>query len=207
MPFNIHLFDSWEGLFPLWNDHNYTNVSLDYWRQDLTKEQLMVEYDGFPLWCRALLNFFNVDSGSAPNLLRVWLTGMPSRYLDEMDPVYIQTWVMRTMRLFLGSHFPEIPEPLRMYQSKWWSNPYTRGTYSYRTLDSEANDVWARDLGEPILHVGTSGKPVWFHNRKKNLYKIYETVFFLSNYWITAVGAFCWRTYSPELLFNSSRRL
>jgi hypothetical protein len=44
----------------------------------------MVEYeDGFPLWSRALLNFFNVDFGSAPNLLRAWLTGMPLRYLDE----------------------------------------------------------------------------------------------------------------------------
>jgi len=157
----------YEGLFPVWNDHDYTNTTLDYWREDITMEELMVEYDYngvlIPLWCRSILSFHNVDSGSAPNIFRVWLSGVPTKYLDRMPPAYVTASVMKTLHLFMDASFPGlITEPIRTYQTTWYSNAFTLGSYSYRSVDSDEADVWARDLAEPILHLASSQPLVTF---------------------------------------------
>jgi hypothetical protein len=88
---------------------------------------------------------------------------MASRILDELDPEYLQQQATKVLHRFLDksiiSRNNTITEPIGSYQSKWWSNQYVRGTYSYRSMDSESMAVWPSDLAKPILHSET-GKPV-----------------------------------------------
>lgn len=161
---NLEFAEPWwplefEGLFPVWDDIDYTNASLQYWREDITDEELLFEYDGIPLWTRAILSFHNVDSGSAPNILRTWVSGNPSRLIDRSDPVYVQESIMKVMHKFLDATFPNMTEPIVSYKTFWSTNPLFRGTYSYRRPESDENDVWARDLMEPVEHLAST-KPV-----------------------------------------------
>jgi len=67
---------------------------------------------------------------------------------------------MKTLHLFMDASFPGlITEPIRSYQTVWYSNAFTRGAYSYRSVDSDSAKVWARDLAEPIEHL-SSKKPI-----------------------------------------------
>ncbi|OXA39472.1 Spermine oxidase [Folsomia candida] len=153
---------TFEGLFPVWNDIDYSNETLHYWRLDLTDAELATEYDGIPLWVRAILTLFNVDSGSAPNVLRAWVAGNPARFLDRQNSSYIQTHVVNAMRQFLSSQFPNITEPINLYKSNWGEDSNFGGTYSYRRVESDAENVWAADLGTPILNLATNKPLVCF---------------------------------------------
>lgn len=59
---NLEFSEPWwpldfEGLFPIWDDIDYSNASLQYWRTDITEAELLAEYDGIPLWARAMWVF------------------------------------------------------------------------------------------------------------------------------------------------------
>lgn len=43
-------------------------------------------------------------------------------------------------------------------RSKWGSNKWTRGSYSFRSIKTDNMNVWAEDLSEPVTNI--QGKPV-----------------------------------------------
>ena len=43
-----------------------------------------------------------------------------------------------------------LPELKRVIVTKWLSNPYTLGAYSYREIDSDALNITHSDLGKPL---------------------------------------------------------
>lgn len=61
----------------------------------------------------------------------------------------VKNMFMKICRKFLKDY--DIPEPVEFCRSSWFSNPFTKGSYSFRQMDSEKNNVWAKDLAEPIL--------------------------------------------------------
>jgi hypothetical protein len=58
---------------------------------------------------------------------------------------------MDTLRKFLGRYFGSIPEPKSCQLTRWYSNPFFRGSYSYHTTEGEAAAVTPQDLAEPVL--------------------------------------------------------
>lgn len=49
-------------------------------------------------------------------------------------------------------------EPIELIRSTWYSNPFTRGSYSYRSSGSKSLNVFASDLAEPLLT--ENGQPI-----------------------------------------------
>ena len=43
-----------------------------------------------------------------------------------------------------------LPAVKRIIVTRWLSNPYTLGSYSYRELDSDPLDIWHSDLATPV---------------------------------------------------------
>lgn len=43
-------------------------------------------------------------------------------------------------------------------RSKWFSDKHTRGSYSYRSIETERLNIQSKDLYDPIR--GTNNKPV-----------------------------------------------
>lgn len=64
---------------------------------------------------------------------------------------------MALLRRFAGPTV-EVPEALAMRRSQWFTNPYVRGSYSCRMVDSNTMDVWPRHLAQPVYN--SWGKPV-----------------------------------------------
>lgn len=60
----------------------------------------------------------------------------------------VKAMFMKVCRKFVKDY--DIPEPIEFCRSTWFTNSLTKGSYSFRQMDSEKNNVWARDLAEPI---------------------------------------------------------
>jgi len=114
------------------------------------------------MWCRGLLNFHSVDTH--PKALRTWLTGRAARFVETLSDEYVKTTCMKVVRKFLGELY-DIPEPIGFMASRWSTNPFSGGTYSYRAITSEKENVWAEDLAAPVLN--QAGEPVSETNNLK----------------------------------------
>lgn len=50
----------------------------------------------------------------------------------------------------LGSEFSNYTEPVGIIRSSWYTNSNFRGSYSYRSTESDQLDVWPDDLAQPL---------------------------------------------------------
>jgi len=113
-----------------------------------------------PSWCKGIESYKVIDSGSHPTALSAWLSGESARHIETLDLDHVANSTFQVLKLFLGNGFHNISTPIRAVKSGWHSNPFFRGSYSYRTVDSEDHDVWAADLAAPIEN--QNGIPVSF---------------------------------------------
>jgi hypothetical protein len=150
--------DNFTGLSPLW-EYNETGMGTAEWFASLKVSQLMeIDADNIPTWAKAIESFKVVDSGSHPNVLQGWISGPMARFMETLDTEYVANSCLLVLRNFIGSRYPDIPNTIRSAKSSWFMNQFTRGSYSFRTVDAEDYDVWARDLAAPILN--NEGRPV-----------------------------------------------
>ena len=91
---------NYSGGFLLWDDisYDYADPRWQYWRSNITLEELMTDMGGLPLWARAIARIFTIDSRSHPHMLRAWVTGPTSKFLDNMDVDYVKDIMMEIGR-------------------------------------------------------------------------------------------------------------
>lgn len=77
--------------------------------------------------------------------------------METLDTDLLEATLIQVLQKFVGGVF-RVPDPIRIMRSKWKSNPYVRGSYSFRTVQSEEKNVSAAQLAEPIRD--SSNKPV-----------------------------------------------
>lgn len=107
-------------------------------------------------WVQGLSGFY-IDQHKPNVVLMDWVVGEAARVMERYSDYQIMMGCKNWLEMFLGHNF-SIPLPIGFTRSKWWSNPHFRGSYSYRSLDSDRADVRAAHLAEPILD--DEGKPV-----------------------------------------------
>ncbi|XP_038220441.1 spermine oxidase-like isoform X3 [Zerene cesonia] len=91
------------------------------------------------------------------NTLTLWTSGDVGKMVETLPDEIVIRKTMELLRKFMGKKYSNIPEPTGMLRSKWYSNPYTRGSYTYDNLDTP-NYPHAREaLGAPLLD--SSGTP------------------------------------------------
>jgi len=159
----------------------------------------------FPLWTRALIGFYPVTSH--PLAMNAWVTGPSARHVETLPPQIVQTTCINLLKRFIGSKF-EIPDPVNFCRSNWYTNPFTRGSYSFRQVSSELNDVWATHLSLPIL--SPNKKPVSFQTDNCLFMMMNEyctqrtdsTIVNLYPSFLLLVDLLCWGSNSFTLLFN-----
>ncbi|BFZ01860.1 hypothetical protein BsWGS_04899 [Bradybaena similaris] len=81
-----------------------------------------------------------------PNMLEFWLTLDQIEIVEELDDDEVITVCHELLQHFLRE-YENIPKPVEVYRTKWLTNPYIRGTYSYPKCDICEED-W--------LHLGKS---------------------------------------------------
>nr|XP_032528219.1 spermine oxidase-like isoform X2 [Danaus plexippus plexippus] len=70
---------------------------------------------------------------SNTNVLTLWTSGIHGLLVESMPSDVVMKKSMELIRRFMGK-VAAIPEPTGILMSKWFSNPYTRGSYTYDNL-------------------------------------------------------------------------
>lgn len=56
---------------------------------------------------------------------------------------------MENLHRFLDKHYT-VSEPVSMLRTRWYTNPHFRGTYSYRSVDTDKKKVYSEMLEKPL---------------------------------------------------------
>ncbi|XP_059471126.1 spermine oxidase-like [Neocloeon triangulifer] len=106
--------------------------------------------DDLPLhkkWHRGVFGFFPVSS--APNVLCGWMIGEMARYAETLPDEEVQNGCMELLQRYLGKQYAVV-DCTGIKRSTWYSNPHFRGSYSFRSMDTELLDTAAIHLATPL---------------------------------------------------------
>lgn len=98
-------------------------------------------------WFESIIGFYTVRN--QPNLLEGWLSGPAARYAENLPDSEIVEKCSQMLRKTLGKDFSYV-EPDRMIRTRWFNDPFFRGSYSYRPTKAKETDVWASDLADTV---------------------------------------------------------
>ncbi|RNA08526.1 spermine oxidase [Brachionus plicatilis] len=105
------------------------------------------------------------------NALIAWIAG--NHYHESLTNDEIKRECTRVLRKFLARN--DIPEPIDVLRSNWYSNKFFKGSYSFYAFDSDSDDI--KQIAEPI------------HINKKNLVQFAGEATH-ENYYSTVHGAY-----------------
>nr|XP_049696160.1 protein anon-37Cs isoform X3 [Helicoverpa armigera] len=88
--------------------------------------------------------------------LTLWSCGEVAKLVETLPEDVVKRKVMELVRRFMGKG-KTIPEPIAMLRSSWFSNPYTRGSYTYDNILTPQYPNARATLAEPLLD--SSGAP------------------------------------------------
>ncbi|XP_045782492.1 spermine oxidase-like isoform X1 [Maniola jurtina] len=91
------------------------------------------------------------------NTLYVWTNGDTAKLIETLPEDVVKSKMMETIKKFMGKNVT-VPEPTAMIRSNWYSNPFTRGSYTYDNLLKHEYPNARAILGEPLLDATGSPK-------------------------------------------------
>lgn len=98
-------------------------------------------------WSDNLLGFYTVRNH--PTLLVAWITGTAAQIAETLSEDQVLKACSQRLKRYVDGQFI-YSEPIAVIRSSWYSNRFTRGSYSYRSMQSQKANAWACDLAEPV---------------------------------------------------------
>ncbi|KAJ9595675.1 hypothetical protein L9F63_013141, partial [Diploptera punctata] len=142
-------------------DKIYLKFPYKWWPDNYTAFSFLYQKENHPCrtkdcWFKDLFAFNTVYNH--PLLLAGWISGPAARIMEQLPVEEVKQESVRVLQKFVGKALNvSVPEPQQIIRTKWHTNPHFRGSYSYRSLKTEAMGVSAADLAEPLLN--TKGLP------------------------------------------------
>lgn len=118
-----------------------------FWDNDLN-------YIGYTPETKGKFNYFlNASKFVEANALMTFSFGNYSKEIETLSDAEVQEEVMKHLRSIYGAN---IPEPMQMLRTKWVSDPYTFGSYSFATkgISSDAFEAFEETVDGKIFFAG-----------------------------------------------------
>ncbi|XP_042193031.1 peroxisomal N(1)-acetyl-spermine/spermidine oxidase isoform X1 [Callorhinchus milii] len=90
------------------------------------------------------------------HVLLAVLTGDEAEFSETLSDLEVKTCLTRMLRRFTGNS--SIPLPKNIVRSKWHSEPYTKGSYSYNAVGSTGDDIDM--IAQPLPFEPTKAQPL-----------------------------------------------
>ena len=98
--------------------------------------------------------FWNIHRFSGTPILAALVSGKAAHVNEAVSEAELKTSAMETLRMvFKGT---DVPDPLSYHVTRWSSDPYAGGSYSFVAVNSSGKDydLLARPVGRKILFAG-----------------------------------------------------
>lgn len=143
-------------------DKIYLEFAKPFWRADWegisflwTKDdQNAIRNNPNNNWLEDIFGFYTVDC--QPNILCGWISGVNARRMELLPEHDVAVAVTGLLRKFIKKW--NIPDPIRVNRTQWYSNPHFRGSYSFRSLKTDLLKTSAAQLAIPITNA--LGQPI-----------------------------------------------
>ncbi|GCB68403.1 peroxisomal N(1)-acetyl-spermine/spermidine oxidase-like [Scyliorhinus torazame] len=97
-------------------------------------------------WWRRIYSFYMLNPVERyGHMLLAWSSGRETEFMETLCEEEIASNITRLLRQFLGR---PVPQPKHVFMTKWFSNPYIRGSYSHTSINS-TGDMFDT-LAEPL---------------------------------------------------------
>ncbi|XP_053160755.1 peroxisomal N(1)-acetyl-spermine/spermidine oxidase [Hemicordylus capensis] len=84
-----------------------------------------------------------------------FIAGKESEFMETLTDAEVLSALTQAFRRVTGN--PKLGPPKNILRSKWHSEPYTKGSYSYVSVDSSGDDIDA--LAQPLPEEASNSKP------------------------------------------------
>lgn len=161
---------------------NITEVLL-LWEQDNNKSEI----DFSKTWFKKIYSFAKVSE----TLLLGWVSGKEAEYMETLSKDIIIDTCTDILRKFLNDPF--IPKPKNCACTSWFSQPYTKGSYTSIAVGSSQIDI--EYLAQPLYAKGNQEKPVLLFAGEHTH----------SNFYSTVHGAYLTGRTTAQILLNTDK--
>lgn len=96
--------------------------------------------------------FLNYDAVMQKPVLVALNVAKTARYIEKMSDEEIKSSVMDALRVI----YPEIPDPIEFYATRWFEDPWSRGAYSYYAVGN-VKDI-TEQIAKPFGRVYFAGE-------------------------------------------------
>ena len=116
------------------------------------KPQIILKQESPETWYRTMYSLTRVSD----RCLLSWLSGSEAEAVEQMDSQHVaRVLTQNVLQKFLH---PDFPEAENVVTSKWKSDPFTRGAYSFISNTSSVRDI--ENLTQPIFSDAANTKKV-----------------------------------------------
>ncbi|XP_063391818.1 spermine oxidase-like [Cydia fagiglandana] len=92
------------------------------------------------------------------NSLTLWTSGEVAKQVERLPEDILKTKCVALLQRFMGDALKiTVPAPTGVLRSTWYSNPYTRGSYTYDNLEAPRYPLARKWLSYPLLD--SAGEP------------------------------------------------
>lgn len=127
---------------PFWPVNNSDFLSYSFLWTDADKKEIM---GNDKAWLLGIMSFSKVDA--FPNLLEAFYAGALMKSFETISDQKIIDDCMWLLEKFLGK---KLPKPSYMNRTKWLTDKYFKGAYSYFSYNMEQSKVNPNELANPI---------------------------------------------------------
>lgn len=99
-------------------------------------------------WLQDVFGFYTVDY--QPNILCGWISGVSARRMEMTSEEDVMKGVVYLLRKFIRNM--NVPEPVKVVRTQWFTNPHFRGSYSFRSVATELLNTSAYELAQPLYN-------------------------------------------------------
>ncbi|KAM4635977.1 peroxisomal N(1)-acetyl-spermine/spermidine oxidase-like [Discoglossus pictus] len=108
-------------------------------------------------WVRKLIGFVVLQPPEQlGHVLCGFIAGEESEFMETLTDEEVITTITALLRQFTGK--PNLRPPISIQRSRWHSEKYTRGSYSYVAVGSSGNDIDI--LAQPLPEEADAAKPL-----------------------------------------------
>ncbi|KAK7084405.1 hypothetical protein SK128_013066, partial [Halocaridina rubra] len=100
-------------------------------------------------WEFGVLGFYEVIK--QPKMMCGWITGRAAKLMEETDEEEVALRCVSLLRKYLTDKY-KIPDAVWCKRTMWGSNPWIRGSYSFRSVKTEFLGASASDLAQPLIN-------------------------------------------------------
>ncbi|KAI5636668.1 flavin containing amine oxidoreductase domain-containing protein [Phthorimaea operculella] len=113
----------------------------------LWKEEAVKKLSPEDQWLRKIFGIS--PSMGCSTCITMWTCGKGTEQAEILPEKTLKDKSFRLLKQFTGANFT-IPEPTGILRSQWFTNEFTRGTYSYESMIAASHPTARSDLAAPL---------------------------------------------------------